>query len=160
MAVAIQLIPEAEFRRVMASVPERDERLTLVADMCRANALSAVKRAGSGHLGSSFSAMDIVVWLYYQRMNIAARRPCRSGPRHLLLLERPRRPRAVRGVALAGRLSGEQLMQLRRYGGLDGHPDIGVPGIEANSGSLGMGISKGRGIAWAKRARGSGATST
>ena len=39
----------------------------------------------------------------------------------------------------------ERLLRLRRLGGLDGHPDIGVPGIEANSGSLGMGISKGRG---------------
>ena len=43
-----------------------------------------------------------------------------------------------------------------RFGGLDGHPDIGVPGIEANSGSLGMGVSKGRGIAWAKRHLGLG----
>ena len=43
------------------------------------------------------------------------------------------------------------LLRLRRHGGLDGHPDVGVPGIEANSGSLGMGMSKGRGIAWAKR---------
>jgi transketolase len=31
-----------------------------------------------------------------------------------------------------------------------------VPGIEANSGSLGMGISKGRGMAWAKRFLGHG----
>ena len=31
-----------------------------------------------------------------------------------------------------------------------------MPGIEANSGSLGMGISKGRGIAWAKRQLGNG----
>src|SRR5262249_6921794 len=45
----------------------------------------------------------------------------------------------------------EKLLRLRRLGGLDGHPDVGVDGIEANSGSLGMGISKGRGIAWAKR---------
>jgi transketolase len=50
-----------------------------------------------------------------------------------------------------GALPGERLMQLRRMGGLDGHPDVGVPGVEANSGSLGMGLSKGRGIAWAKR---------
>ena len=48
----------------------------------------------------------------------------------------------------------ERLIQLRRLGGLDGHPDVGVPGIEANSGSLGMGISKGKGMAWAKRCRG------
>ncbi len=50
-----------------------------------------------------------------------------------------------------GIVSQEQLLRLRRLGGLDGHPDVGIPGIEANSGSLGMGISKGRGIAWAKR---------
>src|SRR5207342_2183315 len=50
----------------------------------------------------------------------------------------------------------ERLLRLRRLGGLDGHPDVGVPGIEANSGSLGMGISKGRGIAWAKRQLGWG----
>ena len=31
-----------------------------------------------------------------------------------------------------------------------------MPGIEANSGSLGMGVSKGRGIAWAKRHLGRG----
>ncbi len=48
-------------------------------------------------------------------------------------------------------ISEEKLLQLRRLGGLDGHPDIRIPGIEANSGSLGMGISKGRGMAWAKR---------
>ena len=41
-------------------------------------------------------------------------------------------------------------------GGLDGHPNVRRPGIEANSGSLGMGISKGRGIAWAKRQLGWG----
>ena len=53
-------------------------------------------------------------------------------------------------------LPDERLLKLRRLGGLDGHPDVGVPGIEANSGSLGMGISKGRGIAWAKRLLGRG----
>jgi transketolase len=50
----------------------------------------------------------------------------------------------------------ERLLRLRRLGGLDGHPDVGVPGIEANSGSLGMGLSKGRGMAWAKRSLGRG----
>jgi transketolase len=50
----------------------------------------------------------------------------------------------------------ERFLRLRRLGGLDGHPDVGVPGIEANAGSLGMGISKGRGIAWAKRRLGQG----
>ena len=42
-------------------------------------------------------------------------------------------------------------MNLRRLNGLDGHPDISVDGIEANTGSLGMGISKAKGIAWTKK---------
>ena len=45
----------------------------------------------------------------------------------------------------------EKLLLLRKLNGLDGHPDINIPGIEANSGSLGMGISKGRGMAFAKK---------
>jgi len=39
---------------------------------------------------------------------------------------------------------------LRRLHGLDGHPETRIPGIEASTGSLGMGISKGKGMAWAK----------
>ena len=35
--------------------------------------------------------------------------------------------------------------------GLDGHPDVSIPGIEANTGSLGMGVSKAKGILWAKK---------
>ncbi len=67
--VDITLIPTEEFDRVQAAPIEKLDKLSLLADMCRANALAAVKRAGSGHLGSSFSAMDIFVWLYYVEMN-------------------------------------------------------------------------------------------
>lgn len=154
--MVIHLIPQAEFQRVVRSVPDRREQLSLIADLCRANTLAAVKRAGSGHLGSSFSAMDIVVWLYYHRMNtirLGVSHPDRdvyfSSKGHDV-------PGLYSVLHAAGLLSGERLMRLRRHGGLDGHPDIGVPGVEANSGSLGMGISKGRGIAWAKRRGGMG----
>jgi transketolase len=153
MVTSIYLIPQSEFDRV-TSAAEREGRLPLIADMCRANTIAAVKRAGSGHLGSSFSAMDIVVWLYYRRMNtvrLGVGHPDRdvyfSSKGHDV-------PGLYSVLHSVGTLSGEQLMRLRRYGGLDGHPDVGVRGIEANSGSLGMGISKGRGIAWAKRAGG------
>ena len=61
----LSLIPQSEFARV------REEGLDVIADMCRLNALTAVKRAGSGHLGSSFSAMDIVVFLLYEQLNVA-----------------------------------------------------------------------------------------
>jgi len=140
----VELIPQSEFARA-----END--LGLIADMCRANALVAVKRAGSGHLGSSFSAMDIVVHLFFEELDTAE-----------LGFDHPDRdvyfsskghdvPGLYAVLHALGVLPAERLLRLRRLGGLDGHPDVGIPGIEANSGSLGMGISKGRGIAWAKR---------
>ena len=61
----LSLIPQSEFAHA------REAGLDVVADMCRLNALTAVKRAGSGHLGSSFSAMDIVVFLLYEHLNTA-----------------------------------------------------------------------------------------
>jgi len=45
-------------------------RLAILADMCRANALATVKRAGSGHLGSSFSSLDVVTYLYEEELNV------------------------------------------------------------------------------------------
>lgn len=153
--IDIQLIPQSEFTRVSAQV-RASAGLSLLADMCRANALAAVKRAGSGHLGSSFSAMDIVVWLYYQEMNTVAL-GYDDPNRDIYFSSKGHDVPGLYAVLFSlGVLPEEKLLKLRRYGGLDGHPDVGVRGIEANSGSLGMGISKGRGMAWAKRNRGYG----
>src|SRR5439155_717780 len=46
------------------------KKIADLAETCRANALVAVKRAGSGHLGSSFSALDIVVHLLWRELNL------------------------------------------------------------------------------------------
>ena len=147
----LAFITKADIDAVRVADGEPDERLALLADICRLNALVAVKRAGSGHLGSSFSALDIVVHLLYRELNVTDvgfddpdRDVFFSSKGH----DVPGLYAALYGL---GVLPAERLARLRRLGGLDGHPDVGVPGIEANSGSLGMGISKGRGIAWAKR---------
>jgi len=140
-----------EFGRVRAAEVDRDARLAVLADMCRLNALVAVKRAGSGHLGSTFSAMDVVAFLLFEELNTATigwdspdRDVYFSSKGHDV-------PGLYAALYALGVVPQERLARLRRLGGLDGHPDVGVPGIEANSGSLGMGVSKGRGIAWAKR---------
>ena len=150
----IRLIPLEEFQRVRATDMDEAARLDLIADMCRANALAAVKQAGSGHLGSSFSAMDIVVRLYYAEMNVA-QVGIESPDRDIYFSSKGHDVPGLYAVLYSlGMLPKERFLKLRRFGGLDGHPDIGCPGVEANSGSLGMGISKGRGMAWAKRYRG------
>src|SRR5688572_18485845 len=152
--MVIRLIPEAEFRRAAASVPDRRHLLALIADMCRANTLASVKRAGSGHLGSSFSAMDIVAWLYHEEMNTNSMR-LDNPDRDIYFSSKGHDVPGLYSVLYSfGIIPEQRFLQLRRLGGLDGHPDVGVPGIEANSGSLGMGVSKGKGMAWAKRYRG------
>ena len=150
----IKLIPESEFKRIREADIDRYARLALLSDMCSANALATVKRAGSGHLGSSFSSLDVVTYLYHHEMNIAevgVDHPDRDiyfsskghdVPGHYAVLHS------------LGLLSESQFQYLRRIDGTHGHPDISIAGIEANSGSLGMGISKAKGMALAKKMKG------
>ncbi len=146
----LSLIPPSAFPRA------RETGLELVADMCRLNALTAVKRAGSGHLGSSFSAMDIVVYLLYEQLN-TVRLGFDHPDRDVYFSSKGHDVPGLYAVLHSlGVVPTEKLLRLRRSGGLDGHPNVRAPGIEANSGSLGMGISKARGIAWAKRQLGRG----
>jgi transketolase len=152
----LRLAPKSELDRIRDADLTADARLALLADVCRLNALVAVKRAGSGHLGSTFSAMDVVALLLFEELNTSAV-GWTSPDRDVYFSSKghdvPGLYAALYGLGVIPR---ERLLRLRRLGGLDGHPDVGVPGIEANSGSLGMGISKGRGIAWAKRHLGRG----
>jgi transketolase len=145
-----------DIRRVIDADIDEFDKLQLIGDICRLNALSAVKKAGSGHLGSSFSSIDIVVYLYFHEMNVLQ-----------VGIDHPDRdiyfsskghdcPGQYSVLVAAGILPFDKLLKLRRHGGLDGHPDIKIPGIEANSGSLGMGISKARGMALAKQLSGHG----
>jgi transketolase len=153
----LRLIPAEEFARVAsASTDDRDATLAALGDMCRANALVAVKRAGSGHLGSSFSSLDVVVHLLWEELNVAAVGWDNPGRDVFFSSKGHDVPGLYAALYALGVVPRERLLRLRRLGGLDGHPDVGVPGIEANSGSLGMGISKGRGIAWAKWNLGTG----
>jgi len=144
------LIKKNEFDKVKSSNGDWTIKMKLFADMCRYNTLVAVKKAGSGHLGSSLSAMDIVIYLYLNELNVLE-----------VGIESPNRdiyfsskghdvPGLYSFFYAVGILPEEKLLMLRRLNGLDGHPEVRIPGIEACTGSLGMGISKGKGMAWAK----------
>src|SRR6266849_5400539 len=128
----LQLIPRTEFDRVGG------EDLALIADICRANALVAVKRAGSGHLGSSFSAIDIVVHLLWRELNVAELGWAHPERDVFLSPKGHAVPGLYAALNALGGIPTDRLLRLRRLGGLDGQPDVGIPGIEANSGSLGM----------------------
>jgi transketolase len=149
--IPITIIPIEEFHRVQNAKMDKYKKLHLLAEMNRFNTFAAIKRAGSGHIGSSFSAMDIVTWLYYEEMNLTQVGVDSPGRDIYFSSKGHDVPGLYATLYALGILPEEKLLALRRFGGLDGHPDINIPGIEANSGSLGMGISKGRGMAWAKK---------
>jgi transketolase len=56
-------VPFKEFERIRALPVSAVERTALFAALCRINTLYMIARAGSGHIGSSFSSMDIMSWL-------------------------------------------------------------------------------------------------
>lgn len=130
--------------------PEQ-KRLELLADLCRIDTLYMVRRAGSGHLGSSFSSLDIVSWVYREALLSGA--PSDAVPTYFSSKGHDA-PGLYCLLIACGILPPEMLHQLRRLGGLPGHPDVRTPGMVTNSGSLGMGISKAKGLIEAARLRG------
>jgi len=147
----MKLIPKSDFDRLLKTKSDWRTVLPIVSNMCRLNTLTSITLAGSGHLGSSFSSMDIFVWALHHKLNTLAL-GFDNPNRDIFFSSKGHDAPALYSVLFsAGIVSMEALTKLRRLGGLHGHPDISNAGIEANSGSLGMGISKARGIAWAKK---------
>ncbi|MBI5662991.1 MAG: 1-deoxy-D-xylulose-5-phosphate synthase [Ignavibacterium album] len=144
------LIKKTEFDKVRNHNGNWAARMKLFADMCRYNTLVAVKKAGSGHLGSSLSAMDIVTYLYLNELNVLEV-GLDSPDRDIYFSSKGHDVPGLYSLFYAlGIIPEEKLLMLRRLHGLDGHPEVRQPGIEASTGSLGMGISKAKGMAWAK----------
>lgn len=154
--LAIELISINEFQRVREAPLALSDKLGLLSEMCRANVLASVKRAGSGHLGSSFSSLDIVTYLYYAEMNTVAL-GFNHPERDIYFSSKGHDAPAFYAVLYSlGVISQDLFVNLRKLGGTHGHPDVSIPGVETNSGSLGMGISKAKGMAMAKALSGAG----
>jgi transketolase len=147
----ICFIPKKEFDRVWNSEIDLFLKLEIIADMNRVNTFASVKKAGSGHLGSSFSSLDIATFLYYHELNIISKGQ-KNPDRDIYFSSKGHDVPGQYAVLYSlGLLQEDQMLLLRRVNGLCGHPDVSTPCIEANSGSLGMGISKAKGMAFAKR---------
>ena len=142
-------VPFPEIQRVRNARLAPENRAALVADMCRLNALYMIARAGSGHIGSSFSSMEIFVWLLTEELKIA---PSSLASGDIFFSSKGHDAPGYYAVQMAmGRLPFEMIHKLRRIDGLPGHPDIGTPGVVSNTGSLGMGVSKAKGMVLANR---------
>src|SRR4051794_27521431 len=134
----LRYIPKAELDRIRTLDGDRHERAAAFADACRLNVLYMVQRVGSGHLGTTFSSLDIVSWLHLEVL--------RDGDRYFSSKGHDA-PGLYAVLTALGRLDFELIHQLRRLNGLPGHPDVAAtPEVVTSTGSLGMGVSKARGF--------------
>ena len=143
-------VPVSEFERARRLNADRFERASIFADMCRLNTLSMIAYAGSGHIGSSFSSLDIVTWLFLNELKPQPGKANGSGDLYFSSKGHDA-PGLYAAMIACGQLPPDGLCKLRRLGGLPGHPDVGTPHMVANTGSLGMGISKAKGMVFADR---------
>lgn len=128
-----------------------ESRAAAFADLARINTLSMVMQAGSGHLGSSFSALDIVSWLYLSRLDAYGDGSQAPLAATFFSSKGHDAPGVYAVLTATRRLNPSLVHKLRKLEGLPGHPDVRTPWIEANTGSLGMGISKAKGMIEADR---------
>ena len=103
---------------------------------CRVNALYMVSKAGRGHLGTSLSSMEAI---------LAIRRLI--GENDVFVGSKGHDAAGQYAVLIALGILDEKYLHEFRTANLPGHPVVGIPGISANLGSLGMGLSKSIGFA-------------
>ena len=120
--------------------------------------LEMVRAMGAGqfhHFGGSLSATDIIVALYFRAMRIRPEEPDWPERDRFVLSKGHSAPALYVCLACCGYFPKSDLATLKRFGSkLQGHPDMRrTCGLEANTGSLGMGLSVANGMALAGRAR-------
>lgn len=128
------------------------EELKKTAKEIRKDILMMLHEAGSGHTGGSLSCVDIIEALYYYKLRIDPKNP-KWQKRDIFILSKGHSAPAVYAVlAHKGFFPRQELMTLRKFGSrLQGHIYIGVPGVEASTGSLGQGLSIANGFALAAK---------
>ena len=121
------------------------KQLQQMSNTARANALSAVLSAHSGHIGIILDAAEMITCIFGNHLR-------RGFDRFVLS--------AGHGSALLYsvlNLSGYRIKDLntfRKYNGLPGHPEFGIDGVDATTGPLGQGAGNAVGLALAQKIRG------
>ena len=110
-----------------------------------------------GHLGGSCSSADIVAALYFHKMKHDPKDPKNPDRDRFLLSKGHAALVQYAALAIAGYFPQSELKKVKSLGAmLQGHPDMTkTPGIEANTGSLGQGLSIANGMALGLRLDGS-----
>lgn len=146
-------VPLEEIHRIRHIANDHFTLCEILSQALRINILYMIKRAGSGHIGTSFSSIDIMLWLWLIEMT-DPNQPELPYSDTFFSSKGHDAPALYSILTALEKIDFNYIHRLRRLDGLPGHPDIGTPFIATNTGSLGMGISKARGMAIANRLSG------
>jgi transketolase len=137
-----------------ALVRELEEKALSLREHIVADLIGAGK---VGHLGGSCSSAEIVAALYFHKMRHDPCNPTLPERDRFLLSKGHAALVQYAALALAGYFPKEELKKVKSLDSmLQGHPDMTrTPGIEANTGSLGQGLSVANGMALGLRLNGS-----
>jgi transketolase len=133
----------------MALFETRVRALEEKAREVRFHIIDMIHAAQSGHPGGSLSAADIMTALYFDILSINPQQPKAPDRDRFVLSKGHACPVWYTCLALRGFFPGEELRTLRKINSrLQGHPVAGkVPGIDATTGSLGIGFGQAVGMA-------------
>ena len=130
---------------------ERD--LEQLARSIRLEVLEEIVKAGKGHIGPALSWVEIGVALYFAPVLNISEVGFDSPERDRFILSKGHGCQTFYAIL---RHLGVLESSSPNSKPLPGHPDVGIHGVEANSGSLGHGLGIGLGLALAAQSQGSG----
>jgi len=126
-----------EFKKIIKIKKNWLVKKHILSNMLRINILYMIQNAGSGHIGTSFSSIDLVNYIYFDFLN----------KKDIFFSSKGHDAPAIYSTLMAKNIIPfENIHKFRKINGLPGHPDIKTSGIFTNTGSLGMGISKAKGF--------------
>ncbi len=133
-----------------------NEQLQRRAQELRLDIVKMIHKAGSGHTGGSLSSAEILTVLYDHYLRVKSEAPDWPDRDRFVLSKGHAAPALYAVLARKGFFDPKEMDTLRRLDScLQGHPCMfKLPGVEMSTGSLGMGISVGIGMALAARLAG------
>src|SRR5580692_2213113 len=133
------------------SADNSDDKLHEIAQAIRRDIIRELVEAKSGHSGGPLGSADIFAMLYFGGvMRYDAKNPWWEGRDRFILSAGHMCPVLYATLANAGFFPKSELLTLRKFNSrLQGHPgrDMGLPGIESSTGSLGQGLGIAVGMA-------------
>jgi transketolase len=124
-----------------------------LAQQLRVDAVRATAAAGSGHPSSGMSAADLMAVLLARYLRYDFDHPQDPANDHLIFSKGHASPLLYALYRAAGAITDEELMSYRRLDSrLEGHPTPRLPWVDVATGSLGLGLPVGVGIALAGKA--------